>query len=181
MSTSETRVKGLSELQRFLDQLPAKMESTVVRTGLRAGGKVFQQGAQALVPTLHGGLRKGIRVKLRRVGGKVIAQVISTGPANLPLWIEVGVQAHEIEPRKLKAVSLGGAEGGFTADGGELVFAHVHHPGVKPHPYMRPAMDANTERAVLAFANQIKRALARKQANGSAVFDKDVTEVEITL
>ena len=43
---SEIRVKGLAELQDFLDKLPQKIETNIMRGALRAGAKPVLEAAK---------------------------------------------------------------------------------------------------------------------------------------
>ena len=59
---TDIKVKGLEELQKFLDQLPAKMEANVLRGSLRSGAKVIANAAKSNVTSVSGELAKSIRV-----------------------------------------------------------------------------------------------------------------------
>ena len=60
-------VKGLSDLQAFLDQLPAKVERNVMRGGLRAGANVIKPAAYANINHVSGALGNSLKV---RSGGR---------------------------------------------------------------------------------------------------------------
>ena len=47
---TDIEVKGLAELQKLLDELPARIEANVVRGGLRAAAKVIRDEARRLCP-----------------------------------------------------------------------------------------------------------------------------------
>lgn len=169
-------IKGLSELERALEQLPAKLARNVVRGGLRAGAVILRDAAKSLVPVAkpspenvlhHGGyagaLRDSIRVSTRIEGTKVTAKVSVGGTKKsgadtyYALWVEMGTRPHVITP----------LNGGALMIGGRAV-AHVMHPGARPHPFMRPAMDSQAAAAVLAVANYIKETLATKHGLDTA-------------
>ncbi|MBK7493596.1 MAG: HK97 gp10 family phage protein [Nitrosomonas sp.] len=91
---AEIKVKGLDELQSFLDQLPAKVEANIMRAALRAGAKPILAAAKANVPVgepsrkgaelykhYSGALRDSIRVSARidRREGKVTASIKAGG------------------------------------------------------------------------------------------------------
>lgn len=159
-------VKGLSELQAFLDQLPAKMERNVMRSALRAGMNVVKDEAKSTSEFADktGVLRRGLKVSTKAKGGKVTASLKATGKHGfLARFIEYGTSAHMISAK----------------DGGALAFAggmyqSVLHPGQKAQPFMRPALDLQTGNAILATAEYIKERLATK--NGL-----DTSEVDIGL
>lgn len=169
---SEVKVRGLAELNRFLQHLPAKMEANVLRGALREGARVVEAAAKANVPVDTGRLRDSIRVKAMLRKGRVIASVTAGGRSGkkkvltsrsgrlragyemafYARWVEYGVAAHKIIPRKA---------GGFLSFGD--VFARsVEHPGFSPKPFMRPALNSNAQEATMAAARYIKRRLATK-------------------
>ncbi len=162
---SEVTVKGLDQLQKFLDQLPAKIEKNVMRGALRAGAKPVLAAAKANAPVatpsaenqrlygLHSGaLRDSIRISVSVKGGKVTAAVkAGKGDVYYARFVEYGTRAHKIA----------------AANKGFLGFANryyksVEHPGSGPRPFMRPALDSQATAAVLATGEYIKKRLADK-------------------
>lgn len=173
---SDVRVKGLSELNKFLQQLPAQLEANILRGALREGAKVVEADAKARVPEDTGRLKESIRVSTRLKKGRVVASIYAGGRSGakkvMPrkggglrvgyelafyaMWVEYGTAAHKILPRK---------PGGFLSIGGNFVRG-VEHPGTKPRPYMRPALEAKAQEAVLAAANYMKQRLSSKRLGG---------------
>lgn len=155
---ADIHVTGLRELQAFLDQLPVKLEKNVMRGALRAGMKVVQPVAKQNALKASGLYAKGLKVGTRARGGKVTAYLKATGPhAFLGPWIEWGTRAHNIAAKAKGWLSFGG------------IFAkEVMHPGTKPHPHMRPALDSEAGRAVVVAAEYIKKRLATKEGLDTA-------------
>jgi HK97 gp10 family phage protein len=148
---STVQVKGLREINDFLQKLPAKLEANVLRGALRAGANVVLESAKANVPVDTGTLRDGLKVSTRSRRGVVMARVVTTGKhAYLARWIEYGTTAHRIVAR-----GKGMYFGGMFAKG-------VNHPGGRPKPFMRPALDARARDAVVAAAEYMKKRLATK-------------------
>lgn len=166
-------IKGLSDLARFLDELPDKIKNNVMRGSMRAGMEVIKDAAVALAPEgkpsdegarlyglYPGALRDSIRLGSRISGDDVIASVrVGSRKRNQHgaiVWyahiIEfTGAAAHDIVPKVGGSLFLGG------------VFRKVaHHPGMRAHPFMRPAFDANARAAVVATAEYMKDTLATK-------------------
>ncbi len=150
-------VKGLSDLQAFLDQLAPKLERNVMRGALRAGAtQELLPEAQANLMSVGavqtGELIAGLKVKTSARGGTVTSSVVSTGKhAYIAKWIEYGVAAHNIAAKK----------GGWLSFGG--IFAKVvMHPGFKPRPFLRPALDRSGQAAVVVAGNYIKNRLETK-------------------
>ena len=164
---STVEIKGLAELHKTLQELPAKIEKNVLRGGLRAGARVLEEEAQRLVPvgipsgsarerygTAPGDLKKSIRVSVRTSSktGAVRAQVKA---GNKKAWyahlVEFGTARHWIRPKNRKSLFLAG------------IFKEViDHPGARPKPFMRPAFDGKARAAIDAMADYIRARLPRE-------------------
>lgn len=166
---SEIVVKGLSDLQKFLDQLAPKVERNIMRGALRAGAKVIMKEAKVNVPVKSGTLRDSIRLSVRARGGAVTASVKAGGKtkgggdAYYANMVEFGTAAHTITAKNRKYLSFGG-----------LFFQSVDHPGAVAKPFMRPAFDSQAQNAVVAVGEYVKRRLATKH-------DLDTSDIEITI
>ena len=159
---ADVKVKGLADLNKFLQQLPAKVEQSVLRGALRAGANVVMAEAKANVPVDSGQLRDGLKVSTSSRRGRVTAKVKATGKhAFIAPWLEYGTAAHKIGAKSKKGLSFGG-----------LFVKGVQHPGARPKPFLRPALDGRAQDAVVAAAQYMKRRLATK--NGL-----DTSSVEI--
>jgi len=156
---TNVHVKGLSELQAFLTALPAKMEANIMRSALRQGANVVKDEAKAKAPVATGLLRDGLKVSTRSRRGVVTASVKATGKhAYIARWIEYGTAAHEIG----------------TKDGGSLFFGgifaeKVQHPGSRPKPFMRPALEGKSQDALIAVGEAIKKRLTKQGLNVAGV------------
>ena len=148
-------IKGLADLQRMLDTLPAKIEANIMRGALRAGVKELAQEAQrtAAFVDRSGALRDSIRTTTRMRAGTVQAAMVS-GPNKKDKrpyygrFIEFGTKPHVIKAKNGKVLAIG--------------VSSVHHPGIRPHPFMRPAMDTRGQAAVEAAREYIRKRLATK-------------------
>ena len=169
---SDVNVTGLSELQAFLDALPAKMEANIMRSALRAGAVLIAKQAKANLEEngniRTGRLRDSIRVSTKLKNGQATASA-KIGDKKAWYWkfIEYsGARAHSITAK----------------NGGVLVFAggryrSVQHPGMTAKPFLRPALYAagQSELVIEAVANQIKKRLTKQ---GLDVSDVDI---EVTV
>ncbi|MCG2586493.1 HK97-gp10 family putative phage morphogenesis protein [Massilia sp. TS11] len=160
---SNVKVKGLSELQKFLDQLPAKVEKNMLRSGLRAGANVIKDAAgeelESNGSVVTGSLKKGLKVSTSSRKGVVKAKVKTTGPhAHLGPWIEHGTKPHLIKPKAAKALAIKGS-----------LVEVIHHPGAKPKPFMRPALDSRATEALQAVGDAIKARLTKQGLDTSAI------------
>lgn len=150
-------VKGLSELQRFLDVLPAKIEQNIMRSALRAGANVVKDEAKNNVPVKSGLLRDGLKVSTRSRRGVVSASVKATGKhAFVAKWVEFGTAAHRIVPKAAKSLFFGG----MFAEG-------IDHPGSNAKPFMRPALDNRAQDAIVAVGEKIKKRLTKAGIEGA--------------
>lgn len=179
-----TNVKGLADLQRLLDQLPAKMERNIMRGAMRAGGKVFLAGAQGRVPVKSGKLRASLRLSVRARGGTVSASIKTNDYK--AFWAEFGTAAHLIKlsddarPSRLtrhgmrqysmKTVNKMIRRGSLVI-GGQYVGEMVSHPGAMSQPYMRPTLDNDSPHAVVAVGEYVKNRLATKNGLDTSNID----------
>ena len=176
---ADVHVKGLADLQKFLDQLPAKLEANVMRGGLRAGAKVIQFAAKQNVHSVSGALARGIKISTGNRAGVVMARIKATGEeAYIANFVEFGTAAHWISVResarpgrmtrrgRWKTFSISTlnrmAKKGSLQIGGNFIGASVLHPGARAKPFMRPALDAHARNAIVAIAEYIKKRLETK-------------------
>lgn len=177
MAEQFQNVKGLSDLQKFLDQLPVKMEKNVMRGAMRAGMKHVETQAKSNAPVgkpnsvnarLYGGyagaLRDSIRLGTSARGGKVTAYVRAGGKNKRSRadvfyahFVEFGTRAHTIAAKGK----------GWLAFAGVFV-KKVSHPGTAPKPFMRPALDSQATTALNTMAVYIRDRLASKHGLDTA-------------
>ena len=146
-------VKGLADLQKFLDQLTPKVEANVMRGALRAGTNTVKPIAQSRIHSVSGLLAAGLKVGTRRRGSIVTSNLKATGPhRSIAHLVEYGTKAHNIAARAVGWLSFGG-----------IFRKEVAHPGARLQPFMRPALDAQASAAVVAAAEYMKKRLATKE------------------
>lgn len=169
---TDINVKGLSELQKFLDTLAPRVEQNIMRGALRAGAKPILEAAKSAAPVgepsetnrrryklYAGALRDSIRIsgRIDKRNGKVTASVKAGGKTKSGAdvfyahMVEFGTRPH--------ALSKGG---------------EVTHPGTAPRPFMRPAIDSQAQNAILAAGEYIKKRLSTKHG-------LDTAEIEIGI
>lgn len=152
-------VTGLKELQAFLDQLPAKLEANIMRGALRQGANVVLAEAKANAPEKTGELKAGLKVSTRLRRGVVTATIKAGGKHGyLARWVEFGAAAHFIAPKKAKSLFFAG-----------LMRYGVDHPGIKPKPFMLPALDSQSQAALMATGEYIKKRLTKQGLDASGV------------
>jgi HK97 gp10 family phage protein len=157
---ADIEVKGLSELQKLLDELPARIEANLVRGGLRAAAKVIRDEARRLCPVGDssnlpkghgaGALRDSIRVSVSARHGTITASIKAGGKNNIYYahMVEYGTARHLIKPKNRKSLFIAG-----------LFKEVIDHPGAQKKPFMRPALDSKVDEAISTFAAYVKNRL----------------------
>lgn len=140
-------VKGGAELQKFLQELPVKMERNVLRGAMRAGMAPIHEQVQATAPQATGELKRGLKVSTRASRGTVRATLKAGGKHGWLAYLfeYTGAAAHFIKPKKMKSLVIAG-----------ILRKVVLHPGFQPRPFMRPALQNRADAAVHAAASYIK-------------------------
>lgn len=147
-------VQGLAEIQRKLAEFPAKVEANVVRAALRAGAVVVRREALGLVPVKTGKLKSTVRVGTFKKGREIHATVKAGDPKKRVFYahlVEGGTKPHIIKARR----------GGVLILGKRFFARSVQHPGAKASPFMRPAFNATTDRALDAIADRARARLEK--------------------
>lgn len=165
------QMRGGPELDALLRQLPEKLQTNVLRGAARAGARVIAKEAKVRVPKATGLTAKSIKVDTSTRNGVVKATIRTRGRHSyLAPFLEYGVAGHFISiaeadtpttetrrgPRK---VSIGQVN--KMAKRGSLVISQhfvgpvVQHPGVRAHPFFRPALDAKAKEAINAAGQYI--------------------------
>lgn len=171
-------VSGLADLERALKELDEKVAKKAMRNAVAAGGRVFRDLMKAKAPRDKGDLASDIVITTRADvrNGRFIAKIY---PRKKPrkgkdkevaaiykaLWLEFGVRPHYIQARGgkgarqlNKGVALAlklGASGAFVES--------VDHPGIAPHPFMRPAADEGWPKALEVFKQKLNDAIREAQ------------------
>jgi len=149
---ADQNIKGLDELLKFMDQLTPKIEANVARGALRAGMNVVKPIARSNIHNVSGELSRGLKVGTRRRGSLVTSNLKATGKhRSIAHLVEFGTRAHNIAAK---------AKGWLSFM--NIFRKEIHHPGARPRPFLRPALDAMQTPAVVAVAEYMKNRLATK-------------------
>lgn len=165
-------VTGAAELNAFLQQVPALVESNIKRGALAAAAQVIAERARQNITAgqvsdknrleyggYSGALRDSIRVRTYIPADGESRAVVKAGGKNkksgaityYAWWIEHGTAAHVIKSKSGKPLAFGG------------MFAQsVQHPGIAPRPFMRPAIDQGHDEAIKAFVKYAQDRLANE-------------------
>ena len=176
-NTSTVEVTGLKELDALLKTLPARIEGNVMRGGMRASLKVIGDVAKtnlAANGTIKtGNLQKSIRIGFKRkseTGYGWMRGRLSAG--NKDAWyahfIEFGTASfytgqgktvgkpYEIHPKNHKSLFFAG-----------VMREVIVHPGIHPKPFMRPALDQASGKAITTFADYLRVRLPKELAKAA--------------
>lgn len=184
-------LKGGADFARFMSSIPAQLEAKVFKGAAKAAANVIADDARAR--SISGEVSAAIRTKVESAPGQVRSTVfVKRGWAHsLALWQEYGTEAHFIsvddsqrqgmstrrvnDREKDGAGIVGGARRvnnedapGSIVIGGSFVGTTVHHPGARPHPFMRPALDHSEAEAIAAAQRYIDARISRSGITGSA-------------
>lgn len=158
--TKLTKIQGGAELQKLLDSLAPNIERNILRSALRQGANVIRDEAKKNVSDRTGELSKSIKVKTRSRRGNVTAQVVTD--KYYARFVEYGTESHFIKSKDVKSLFFAG-----------IARQVVEHPGAKPHPFMRPAIDAKQNEAIRAVGEQIRKRLEKVGVQGSQGLEVD--------
>lgn len=177
----ETTIVGGRQLAEMLRQLPVKIEKNIMRAAMRAGAAVLRGEARDLVPVDMGDLRRSIRVSTSAKGGTVKASVKAGNKrAFYAHMVEFGTKPHLIKVKEedrpvnyrltqrrgvLTRVSMRTINRRGLMIGNNFVGPKVEHPGARPAPFMRPALDNASDRAIKAVADKVRERLTKEGIN----------------
>ena len=155
---ADATVEGLSDLWAAMQDVPVKIETNMLRGGLRAMAIPIQQEAKSLVHSVSGDLAKSIRIATGSRNGTVYARVIAgknkkPGDPFYAHMVEFGTAAHWIKPRYTKALAFSG-----------VMRDAVRHPGAQKKPFMRPAIDGRAQEGLEAMADYMADRLPKELA-----------------
>lgn len=163
-------VRGREEVARYFASLPDKIARNLLPGAARAAAKVV--AAEAEQRCVSSEVRGAIKVRVKRGDDQVVGRVEVRGPgAFMGPWLEWGTAPHLIT---VDASQSGGRTAGrinrlakenggnhSLVIGGKFVGDTVMHPGARPHPFLRPALDTKEAEAFSAAQGFITAKLAR--------------------
>ena len=141
MADFRLEVQGFADLERKLQELPAKLSKKAARKGLRAGAKIVADRAKQLVPTDTGRLRRSIKVRAGQRSRKNISVLVLTGTRE-----ELGIPA--------------------SARGYYPMAIEAGSSKTPAQPYMRPAVRSEQGRAFRKIGEVTGEELEKEAAKG---------------
>lgn len=195
MSTRDEVIGGGRELQELLDTLPGKMQKNINRAALRAGAAVLLPAVKQNIPVDQGDLRDSARVTSRAKGAEVSASVkVGNKKAWYARLVEYGTKPHYIKvsdadrgpgrgigrrgtaARRETLASIRTVNRRVLQIGANFVGPSVHHPGIRPQPFMRPAIDEKLPEVLQAVTKKIRERLSKQGLNTPAPTPADPIE-----
>jgi hypothetical protein len=166
-------VTGKGDVRRFIAGLPADLESKVLRGAARAGGKVVADEIKARTPS--DAVRESVRIRTQLGTGRVVVKIdVKPGWArSVGTWLEYGTDPHFITVDESQRDGMSASrinkmsKAGSLVIGGKFVGTTVFHPGARPQPTFRPALDAKEDEAVAAAQAYINSRVTRNGIVGA--------------
>ena len=154
-------ITGLKELQAAMQQLPARIERNIMSGAIAAGTRVVlaETKVRAPDPNIKAALasrqkkaRKGeiireIYLKQKKGRDTFYAKFFEFGTASYYTGKGRSVRKPYKIPKK---------PGKVLSIGGNLVSKQIIHPGIKPQPFLRPALDIKSQEAIRTMAAYIR-------------------------
>ncbi|WP_210357645.1 HK97 gp10 family phage protein [Sphingomonas beigongshangi] len=186
--------RGGAAVRRYMAELPDLLNKRVLPGAARAGAKVIAEEAKQLLgdrraDTGRGGsvlIADAVKVKTRRKGDLIIARVLLKGlGAYVGNWLEYGTQPHFItvdpahrQGKTARRINKLIRDGNSTVQGtlvinGQPIGSSVHHPGARPHPFLRPARDLKDAEAKAAARTYVTSRLGRRGIIGTDEGDEE--------
>jgi len=161
--------RGKAEVKRFMAQLPAQIEERVLRGAARAAANVIADEARRRSESHE--VSAAVKVATRKEPGRMVGKVQVKGPGDyIAPWLEYGTDPHfiSVDDSQREGRSIGRINRQLREnDGatslvinGKFVGTTVFHPGARPHPFLRPALDTKEAEAVAAAQAYINSRIA---------------------
>lgn len=164
-------VRGKGEVRAYMDALPGQITRMLQGAG-RAGGKVIADEAKSR--SASDDVADAVIVKARRNDGRIVVTVtVKPGYVwSRALWLEYGTDPHfiSVDDSQRAGRSVGRINtqvreaGGDTSlvIGGQFVGTTVFHPGARPYPFLRPALDVKEAEAIKAAQSYINARISKR-------------------
>lgn len=175
-------VRGRSEVSAYLAALPEQI-TKVLRGAGRAGGKVIADEAKDR--SSSDAVANDVVVRTKNADGRIVVTVtVKPGYSWFrALWLEFGTDPHfiRVDDTQRKGRGIGrinqqvrDARGdGSLVIGGKFVGDTVWHPGARPHPFLRPALDIKEADAIAAAQAYINARVSKAGITATAEGDEE--------
>lgn len=172
--------RGVDETRRFITGLPAQIEAKLLPGVARAAGKVLAEEAREKCIDKEVGA--SLKVKVKAEPGRVVARVAPDPKmegAFRAVWIEYGTDPHFVtvseadrKGRSVGRINRLEREGSLII-AGHFVGPSVWHPGARPFPFLRPALDTAEAAAIAAGQAYADKHMTRSRITAGADAEED--------
>lgn len=164
-----SEVKGLRELGEALRGLSADMQKKVARQAVAAGAKVVRDAARRYAPKDTGALRRGVVMKRARRSQLTEEYLVTISTKEMKKYVAKSrASIYELDgpirpggPKKLLAKKESYESWGDMFYGRFFEFGTVKMPA---RPFLRPAIENNTQKATEAIAQRLKQRIDKARA-----------------
>lgn len=167
---------GRDAVSHYLASASDRLANSLLRGAGRAAVTVIADDAK--MRCIDPDVAAAIKTSSRAADGVVTAKVLVKGKfAFRAPWLEYGTSAHFISVddsqrrgRGIRRINDAAKEAGSSHTlviGGKPVGTTVLHPGARPFPFLRPALDNKRDEAVKAAQGFINANAAKRLAAGS--------------
>lgn len=163
-------VTGKAEVKAYIGGIPAKMQR-VLRGAARAGAAVISDEIKATTPSDE--VRDGLRTTSKTADGQIKVRIdLKPGWArSVGTWLEYGTSPHfiSVDDSQRRGMGIGRVNksvkendgNGSLVIGGNFVGQTVFHPGARPFPTFRPALDKKEQEAINAAQAYVNARVSR--------------------
>jgi hypothetical protein len=177
------RVRGRAEVSRYLRDLPADL-TKVLRGAGRAGGDVIAEEAKLRSRSDYVSERIITNSRIEADHIRVTVTVEAGFARSVAIWMEYGTSPHFItvddqvrQGQTARRINRAG-DAAFKATlviNGKPVGSTVYHPGARPYPFLRPAIDSKGTDAVSAAQAHINSRISA----GAVLPDSNAEEKDL--
>lgn len=167
------KVTGKAAVKRYFDAVPTALIEKILPGAARAGGKVIAD--EAKVRCESDLVSNAIVTRVKRDGTLIIVKVGVKGrwPNAVGNWLEYGTDGHfiSVDESQRQGMSVSRInklqKSGSLVIAGQFVGDTVWHPGARPYPFLRPALDLRQDEAIAAAQGYITSRVAQLTLGGS--------------
>jgi hypothetical protein len=164
--------RGRASVDALFATAQEKLER-VLRGAGRAGGKVIADEAKDRTTSEE--VREDIRIRARASDGRIVV-TIDVKPGwgrSVGTWLEYGTSGHYITVDDSQRQGMTASrinrvgKAGTLVINGKPVGSTVWHPGARPHPFLRPALDVKERDAIAKAQSYINARVVRGGINAA--------------
>lgn len=159
-------LSGRSGVSRYLRDAPERIARKLLRGAAKEAVNIIADDAR--LRCIDSEVAAAIKTTTKVGDGVVTGKVLVKGPnAYRAPWLEYGTAPHfiSVDDSQRQGMSAGRintlAKAGTLVINGKPVGRTVYHPGARPFPFLRPALDAKHDEAVRAAQGYINSRASR--------------------